>query len=96
MIKTPELDDLSLELQIEEARHKLQKLSGRGFAQMSKDAPRISVGVTREEFAEIQELARRSSTSVSALGHLAFQHLLIQSRAGALPMLPPYRPETER
>ncbi len=94
MVKTPELDELSLDLQIEEARQKLQTLTGNRFARMSKESPRISVGVTQDEYLEIQELARRSSTSASALGQLAFRHLLIQARAGALPMLPPSRLET--
>jgi hypothetical protein len=54
-----------------------------------KDSTRVSVGLTRPELDELTELARRCNTSVSALGQLAIKHLLIQARAGALPMLPP-------
>lgn len=86
-----------LEQEIEDTRNKLMTLEKQRdpscIAPMSKEPPRISVGVSREEFTEIQELARRCNTSISALGQLALKHLLIQSRAGALPMLPPSRVE---
>ena len=56
---------------------------------MSTDPKRISIPVSDGEHRELFDLARRSRTSVSSLGHLALAHLLLQARNGALPMLPP-------
>jgi hypothetical protein len=58
-----------------------------------KDSARVSVGLTRPELDEFNELARRCNTSLSALGQLAIKHMLVQARAGALPMLKPARLE---
>ena len=58
-------------------------------APMSKEAPRVSATVSRDELTELRQLAHRCNTSVSALTHLALRHLLLQARAGAIPMLPP-------
>ncbi len=50
---------------------------------------RVSIPLSDEEHIELFEAARRTRTSVSSLGHLAISQLLIQIRAGAIPMLPP-------
>jgi hypothetical protein len=65
-----------------------------GIASVAKGPQRIAVAVTPEEFTEFQELAQRCSSSISALGQLAIRNMLVQARAGALPMLPPSRVET--
>ena len=86
-----EIERENIQAEIVACRKRLIELTplvGQGTT-LSKDPPRISIGVTRGEFEEIQSLAMRCNTSISALGQLAFKHLLIQSRGGALPMLPP-------
>lgn len=59
-----------------------------GF-EVSTDPKTISIEVTAEEHQELFALARKSKSSVSALGHLAITQLLMMGRQGALPMLPP-------
>jgi hypothetical protein len=86
-----EIDPDKIREEIEACRNRLIELCplvGEGTT-FSKRAPRISVGVTRAELEEIQNLARRHKTSPSALGQLALRHLVIQARSGALPMVPP-------
>ena len=56
---------------------------------MSKEPKRLSIPVTDEEHLALFNLAKRSRTSVSSLGHLAISQLLLTSRQGALPLLPP-------
>ncbi len=46
-------------------------------------------GVPRETHRQLQELAWRSKSSLSRLGLLALEQLLIQAQQGALPLLPP-------
>ena len=55
----------------------------------SKDLPRLSVPFSRAEFGEILTLAKRHQTSPASLCNLAVRNLLIQARAGALPLVPP-------
>jgi hypothetical protein len=45
-------------------------------------------GVPRETHRQLQELAGRSKSSLSRLGLLALEQLLIQSQGGTLPLLP--------
>lgn len=46
-------------------------------------------GVPRETHRQLQELAWRSKSSLSRLGLLALEQLLIQAQQGTLPLLPP-------
>ncbi len=55
-----------------------------------RETTRIIInGVPRELHAELQALAFRSKSSLSRLGLLAVEQLLIRARQGALPLLPP-------
>ncbi len=82
----------ALNAEIRATRNKLnelEKLAREPFGRSSlQDYPRVSIGITREEFNQLQNLARRCKTSISALGQLAIKHLLVQSSTGAMPMLP--------
>ena len=64
-------------------------------ALLADEQTRISVGITRDEMTEIQQLAYRCNTSVSALGQLALRHLLLQARSGAIPMMPATPPAAD-
>ena len=64
------------------------------LADKSKDPPQVSITLSPEDHAELQQIAIRSSTSLAALGQLALRHLILQARSGALPMLPPAKLET--
>ena len=55
----------------------------------TKPAPRISVGLTLAELEEFLALARTCQTSPSRLGQIAVRQMLVQARAGALPMVAP-------
>jgi len=46
-------------------------------------------GVSRETHRQLQELAWRSKSSLSRLGLLALEQLLVQAQQGTLPLLPP-------
>ncbi len=46
-------------------------------------------GVPHEMHRQLQELAFRSKSSVSRLGLLALEQLLISAKNGSLPLLPP-------
>lgn len=86
-----EMTDEELAEEIGQCRNRLSELCQLADigTTLSKKAPRISVGVSRAEYEETQDLARRCNTSISALGQLALRQLLITARNGAVPMLPP-------
>ncbi len=54
-----------------------------------KERPSLLVGLLPNEFEEITQLAHQWRTSASRLGQVALRLLLMQARAGAMPMVKP-------
>ena len=54
---------------------------------MSKQTPRVMIGLTPEEFQAVHEMAFRTGSSVSRLGQLALVRLLNDIETGKIPIL---------
>jgi hypothetical protein len=64
-----------------------------GENRMDKNPPRLQVPLSAAELAELTELEAKAKAAPAVLGQLAIRQMLDQARSGALPMVPPYRPE---